>query len=432
MRRATVAGLAGSIIEFYDYVAYAFLVVFIGPLFFPADNPTLSVIASFGLLAVGYLARPAGALFFGTFGDRHGRRKALLVSIVAVGGATTVMGLLPTYAAIGVAAPILLLVTRLVQGFGSGGEQAGAATLVAESGDGRRHGFFQSFIASGANIGSALAPAVVGLCSVILGAETMTTWGWRVPLLISAVLTVFVVFLRWRVDETPDFTALEVKQQVASAPLRETFRSYWQRILALVTLMLIIVAPGAVLLSYMNVYLITVIGMPRTSVFWLSAIALTLGVIGNFLGGVLCDRFGARWVLVGALLAHAAVIYPVFRVIEAASADIVLVGLVYLVALICSNTASSPVFAIATRLFPVKYRLSGIGAGFSIAGALGGGLAPLASAALVGASGNIHAPAFLIIGFTVTGAVVAAILTSSANLQGREQRDADLERAASQ
>ncbi|WP_197040464.1 MFS transporter [Pseudonocardia halophobica] len=423
VRRASIAGLAGSMIEYYDFGSYAFLVVFIGPLFFPEDNSLISILATYGVFAVGYFARPLGALFFGGFGDRRGRRAALLVTVVGMGCATAAMGVLPTHDSIGVAAPILLVLLRLGQGFCAGGEQAGAATLIAESGGGRRHGLFQAFAPAGATLGSATAPAVVGLTTAVLGTDAMAAWGWRIPLLLSVVLTVVVLVLRLRVQESEDFTALAKTDRVARSPLRGTVKVHWRRILAVILLALAVNAPGAVLLNYMNVFLINTVQLPRTTVFWMSAVCIALGTSGYFLGGILTDRFGATRVVVGGLAAVAAVIYPMFLLVQGGR-PVGFIGVVYTVALICYSIATTPVYAIATRAFPTRFRYSGVAVGMNIGGALGAGLAPLAAASLVASTGSPQSPALLVVGVALLGVTVALAVSRSAALRGEQSSEA--------
>ncbi|MDN5915999.1 MAG: MFS transporter, partial [Pseudonocardia sp.] len=312
--RVAMAGLLGTFIEFYDYTLYAFLTVYLAPHFFPATSEVAGILATLGVFAVGYLARPLGALVLGRLGDRRGRRFALLVTITGMGVATTVMGLLPSYETIGVLAPILLVVTRLVQGFSAGGEVGGASTYVAESDGGRRRGRMQSFIPLGSGLGVALAPAVVGLTVALLGVETMADWGWRVPLLVSAVLAVLVLLYRTRIDDSDEFRALAAADAVRKSPVSTAVRRHWRMILAAAALNLVNTAILAVLVNYMNVYLLSTLEVPATTVFWLSAICLLIGVAGFPIGGWWVDRFGRRSTITVGYVGAIVLVFPLFFV----------------------------------------------------------------------------------------------------------------------
>lgn len=408
-RRAGIAGLAGSFLEWYDFATYSFLIVYMGPLFFPSENSASSVLASFGVFAVGYIARPFGGLFFGHFGDRHGRRSALLVTVVGMGGSTTVMGLLPTYAQVGVAAPILLVLVRMVQGFSTGGETSGAATLVAESNT-RRHGLRQAAVPSGASLGSAAAPAVVGATTAIVGHETMAAWGWRLPLVFSAVLTVALVIYRLKIDESREFTSLVREHNLAGGPLVDVLRLHWPRVVGVALLALATGVPQAILLSYMNVYLIRNSGLSASSVYWASAIAIALSIGGYFLGGHLVDRWGPGVALTTGLLGLAVCVYPAMAAMIG-NGSVLVVTVLYTVILVFTATATTPVWAVATRAFPTALRFSGVATGTNVGSTLGQGFGPVLATALASGTGLAQAPAILIVCMAVVGIVVGLVVT---------------------
>ena len=420
-RRAGIAGLAGSFLEYYDFASYAFLIVFMAPLFFPSDNPASPVLASFGVFAVGYAARPVGAFFFGSFGDRHGRRKALLVTVVGMGAATTVMGLIPTYASIGIAAPILLVLLRMVQGFSTGGESSGAATLVAESGD-RRHGLRQALVPSGCIAGSSAAPFVIAITTAIVGTEEMATWGWRIPLLFSAVLTTVILMYRLRIEESEPFSALARESRLTRSPISTMLRSHWRQIVGVLVIALVTGIPQAILVSYMNVYMINVAGLARTTVYFVSAICLLLSISGYFLGGYLVDRRGARTALFSGLGALAVLIYPVMTLMLEYDHP-ALIGLLYTLVLTATATATTPVWAIATHAFPTSMRYSGVAVSTNIGSTLGQGTGPLMATALVAGTGVAQSPAFLMASAALVGIVVGLIITRSPHLRAEAHPD---------
>src|SRR5262245_17010897 len=217
-RRAAAAGYFGTLVEYYDFTVYAFLVVIIGPLFFPAESAAGSVLSTLAVFAVGYVARPIGGILIGRLGDRRGRRGALLLTVFGMGLATFAMGLLPTFDQAGVLAPILLIVVRLLQGVSAGGEAIGAVTLAAESAWPGRRGLPRPLPPFGAGTGIALAPAVVGLVTALTSPEQLAAWGWRIPLLISLPMTLVCLWFRLRLEDSPEFRSLVDRAERVSSP----------------------------------------------------------------------------------------------------------------------------------------------------------------------------------------------------------------------
>jgi MHS family proline/betaine transporter-like MFS transporter len=415
-RRGVLAGLFGTIIEYYDFSVYGFLVVFMGPLFFPSDNPATGILATLGVYAAGYFARPLGGLFFGSLGDRRGRRFALLVTIVGMGVATTVMGLLPTYATIGALAPVLLVLARMVQGFSAGGEVTGSATFVAESDGGRNRGMLQGIMPLGASIGVAAAPAAVGLVAVIVGREAMADWGWRLPLLFSALMTVLVLVYRTRLEDSTEFQSLEEAGRVEKAPVRSAVRAHWRMILATVVLVLAIGMTSAVLVSYMSVYMLTVVKIPQGTVYWLSAVCLLLSSVGYFLGGWLTDHIGRRISLLVGWGGSAVLIFPVMYGMTAIGSNgawaLLGVGLLYTVALGLNYSSTPAVHVTFTQAFPTGVRYTAASIGYNVGVVLGGGLTPYLAAQLTASTGAPQAAGWLLVFGAIAGITTMIILTS--------------------
>jgi len=407
-RRAATAGFLGTFIEYYDFSVYGFLVVYLAPQFFPGGNPAASVLASLGVFAAGYFARPLGGIFFGSLGDRKGRRTALLATVVGMGASTTVMGVLPGYAQIGVAAPILLVLTRMLQGFSAGGEIVGSATFVAESSD-RRPGFFQSLTPLGSSLGVAAAPAAVGLATVAVGSAEMASWGWRLPLLFSAVLTGLVLLYRLRLEDSPEFAELAASGRVEGTPVRSALRAHWRRILAVSVLVLTITCSSAVLMTYMNIYLIKIVGLPPSHVYWLSAIVLTAGATGFLAGGPAVDRFGSRTALLFGFGGCAILIYPVMLFMSTAE-SLLIIGLLYAVAVFFSNFSIPSVYVTFTNAFPTRVRYTGAALGFNLGSIVGGGVTPYAAAQLTELTGEARSPAWIVAACAVLGMSVVTYL----------------------
>ena len=258
-RRAALAGMLGTVVENYDFVVYAFVLVYTAPVFFPGGDPTTAILTSLLVFGVGFVARPLGGIVFGRIGDRRGRRFTLLFTVGLMGFATVLIGVIPGYASIGVWAPVLLVVARLAQGLSAGGEVIGAATYVIESSTPGRRGLFSSATPLGAVLGTALAPAVVGLCTVVLGAGTMAAWGWRVPFLIALPLTIGCLLFRLRIEESPEFADLVRHEDRAVAPVKEAIRGYWRQVILAGVLALVILFAGYTFNAYLPIYMTTVV-----------------------------------------------------------------------------------------------------------------------------------------------------------------------------
>ena len=225
IRRVASASAIGTAAEYYDFYDYGTAaVLFFGHLFFPSHDPLISTLAAFATYAVGFLARPIGGIVFGHIGDKVGRKKALVATILIVGLGTFCIGLLPTYEKIGIWAPVLLIAIRLLQGFGVGGEQAGAVLMTAEYSQASRRGFFASWVQIGAPVGFLLPLALFAILNATLSADQMMDWGWRVPFLLSALLVIVGLFIRLRIDESPVFAAIRETKAAESRPLKEVIR----------------------------------------------------------------------------------------------------------------------------------------------------------------------------------------------------------------
>ncbi len=382
-----LASTFGTIVEWYDFFLYgtAAALVF-GRLFFPAADPLVSTLAAFSVYAVGYLARPLGGIVFGHFGDRVGRRSMLVVSMLMMGGGTFLVGLLPTYEQAGPLAPILLVLPRLVQAIGLGGEWGGAVLMVAETAPPARRGLFGSLVQLGNPIGRLVATGVFALASR-LPAGDFLGWGWRLPFLASAVLVVVGVVVRARLKETPAFEAMRRAKRLARAPVLEALTTYWRETLIAVGLKVTEVAWVGILTVFAVSYLTKQLGMSRD--FTLDAITLATFVeLATMpLAGWLSDKVGRRVIYIAGTLFGILFAFPLFPLLETRDPTIVLLTIVVGVSL-----GQGVIFALHAsfmpELFGTRVRYSGISLGFQIGAAIGGGLTPIIAAAVVGLSGG--------------------------------------------
>ncbi|MCX6489719.1 MAG: MFS transporter [Rhodococcus sp.] len=407
-RRAALAGGVGTLIEYYDFAVYGFLAVVIAPLFFPSTSPGVSILATLAVFGVAYVARPLGGIFFGRLGDRKGRRQALVVTVVCMGIACGVLGMLPTHSSVGVLAPILLVIIRLAQGFSAGGEIGGAATYIAESAPPNRRGFFGSFTPVGSTLGFAVAAAVVGVVALITTDDQMSSWGWRIPFLLALPLAFVCLRVRLKLEDSPEFEEMAAKNEVAKSPLSDVVKKQPWSVLHVVGIAIAMNGSGYIGLTYFSVYLINDLGFSKDSVYWTSAIAIALACATFPLSGMLTDRFGRKPVLLSGYVAYVVIALPVFMILGATS-SIIVVGCVYFVYMVLNGVVQVPAFPLFTELFPRAVRYTGVSLGFNIGTIAAGGTAPYVAAQLVESTGNAMSPAYWVMGVCVIG--VLTVLT---------------------
>nr|WSY56998.1 MHS family MFS transporter [Streptomyces sp. NBC_00886] len=430
LKRIVAASLIGTTIEWYDFFLYgsAAALVF-NKLFFPGSDPLVGTLLSFLTYAVGFAARPLGALVFGHYGDRLGRKRLLVLSLVLMGGATFAIGLLPTHATVGAAAPVLLTALRLVQGFALGGEWGGAVLLVSEHGDARRRGFWASWPQTGAPAGQLLATGVLSLLTAVLSDEAFGSWGWRVPFLLSGVLVGVGLWIRLSVDESPVFQEA-LAQSEARKTARTAARSAQAEQLPLVSVLRhhwrdVLVAMGArmaenisyyVITAFILVYATTAAGVSRQTALnsVLIASAVHFAVIPAW--GALSDRIGRRPVY---LLGAAGVglwMFPFFALID--TGDFGNLVLAVTVGLVLHGAMYAPQAAFFSEMFATRMRYSGASIGAQFASVAAGAPAPLIATALL-ADYDSSTPIALYV-------IAAVVLTLIAVGAARETRHRDL------
>ncbi|MFT4398278.1 MFS transporter [Gordonia lacunae] len=400
-RRAVIAAGVGTVVEYYDLTVYAYLAVVVSPLFFPSDDPTASLLSSLAVFASAYLMRPIGGIFFGRLGDRFGRKRALLVSVILMGVGTTLMALLPTYAAVGVLAPILLVIARLLQGFSAGGELGGALTYVYEVVGPKRRGLGGSIVALGSNSGFALAAIVVATTSALTSEAQMDSWGWRIPFVAGLPLLVLCLWLRTRIEDSPEFTKTAERRELPKAPLRELLRSQPVQVLQVLGLGIAQNATGYMVLTYIGIHLVREGGYSQTAVTWTAAGVIVFVASCMPIAGLLVDRFGSRPVLIAGLLTAATLAYPAMALMT--GHGLAVAALAFAVFALCTpliQVATAPLFP---SLFDTKVRLTGVALGFNLSTVLAGGTAAYIATWLIDRTGNSLAPAYFLIGASAIG-----------------------------
>ncbi|MEW2400776.1 MFS transporter [Streptomyces sp. NPDC046862] len=424
LKRIVAASLIGTTIEWYDFFLYgsAAALVF-NKLFFPDSDPLVGTLLSFLTYAVGFAARPLGALVFGHYGDRIGRKKLLVLSLLLMGGATCAIGLLPTHATIGTAAPVLLTVLRLVQGFALGGEWGGAVLLVSEHGDARRRGFWASWPQTGAPAGQLLATGVLSLLTALLSDAAFTSWGWRVPFLLSGVLVIVGLWIRLSVDESPVFQQARAQAEARKTdaapeklPLVAVLRYHWRDVLVAMGARMAENISYYVITAFILVYATTAAGVSKQTALNAVLIASAVHFAVIPLWGALSDRVGRRPVY---LLGAAGVglwMFPFFSLIDTGGFGNLIVAVT--VGLVLHGAMYAPQAAFFSEMFATRMRYSGASIGAQFASVAAGAPAPLVATALLSDYGDSTPIALYVI--------AAVVLTLIAVGAAKETRHRDL------
>ncbi|AVL98188.1 MFS transporter [Microbacterium sp. str. 'China'] len=388
-RRAIAAAYFGTLIEWYDYALYgAAAGLVIGPLFFPDVIPASASMLAFATFAVGFVVRPLGGLLISHLGDRVGRKPAMILTIVLMGIATVGIGVLPTAEAIGLAAPILLILFRFIQGFGAGAELAGALTLVAEYAPEPRRGRVIGLVTSGAPGGAFLATLAFTFASMLPG-DVLLGWAWRIPFLVSAVLFVLALWIRRRLEETPEYrdAVANAEHAATKVPLAELFRRSPRELILGFFSVCGHNVTNYVLSAFALSYLTLTVGMPRVEALIAVLVSSLLTAFAPVLGGVAVDRFGAKRVVVFGSVAGIVLTYPVFLSLQSGDPVLAALGMTALgVVAVGATAASTGTFL--TNLFPTRYRFTGVATARELNGALVAGPTPLIATALVAAAGG--------------------------------------------
>jgi MFS family permease len=391
-----VASSAGTMIEWYDFYLYGTLAVFFSTLFYPPGNPTVAFLASLATFGAGFAVRPFGAIVFGRVGDLVGRKYAFLVTLTIMGGATTAVGLLPTYEQIGIAAPVILVLLRLLQGLALGGEYGGAATYVAEHAPDDKRGYYTSYIQTTATLGFFLALAVVLATRLTVGDEVFKQWGWRVPFLVSAFLLAVSFYVRLRLRESPLFSKLKEAGKTSKAPIKESFGS--RRNWKLILLALFGATAGQAVVWYTGqfyalYFLQTALKVDYVTAYIIIAVALFLGTPFFIVFGKLSDRIGRKKIMMAGCLLAAITYVPIYMGMHKFANPInpFMLTVFVLIQVIYVTMVYGPIAAFLVELFPAKIRYTSMSLPYHLGNGEFGGFTPLIASSIVAATGNIYA-----------------------------------------
>jgi MFS family permease len=406
IRKIIFASGLGTMIEWYDFYIFGSLAVIMSELMFPQGNPTWALIKTWALFATGFIVRPFGALVFGRVGDLIGRKYAFMVTLTIMGLSTFLIGLLPTYATIGVLAPAILLVLRLLQGLALGGEYGGAAVYVAEHVPDDRRGFYTSFIQITATLGLFVSLGVVLGVKRMMSDEAFRTWGWRVPFLLSIILVAMSLYIRMRMSESPLFSSLKSQGKTSTAPLRDSFAN-WKN-LRIVLLVLFGATAGQGIVWYTGQFYalsflqsVMKIDIVKSSI--IVAVALLLGMPFFTVFGALSDRIGRLKIMMAGNLIAALTYLPIYKAMSHYGADpknpnMVMLTLLVFIQVIYVTMVYGPIAAFLIEAFPAKIRYTSFSLPYHIGNGWFGGTLPLIAGLLVAETGNIHAGLYWVIG----------------------------------
>ncbi|HEX8408595.1 MAG TPA: MFS transporter [Thermoanaerobaculia bacterium] len=390
------ASAAGTMIEWYDFYIFGSLFAVMSGLFFPKENPTAGVLLTLATFATGFAVRPFGAIVFGRVGDLVGRKYAFLITLLIMGGATFVIGLLPTYEQVGMLAPILLVILRLLQGLALGGEYGGAAVYVAEHVPDKRRGFYTSFIQTTATLGLFVSLGVILIVRTSMSELDFKTWGWRIPYLMSILLVGMSLYIRLKLRESPLFTQLKDAGKTSKTPLRDSLgnRANWRVIL----LVLFGAAAGQAVVWYTGqfyalIFLQTVLKVDFVKANIIVAVALALGTPFFIVFGALSDRIGRKKVMMAGNLIAALSYYPIYQGMKAASEPLqpVLMTLLIFIQVIFVTMVYGPIAAFLVEAFPAKIRYTSLSLPYHLGNGWFGGFTPLIATALTTRTGHIYA-----------------------------------------
>lgn len=388
-RRAMWSSYLGSAIEYYDFLLYGIAATLVFPKIFFALDPKVATLASFATLAVGYVARPAGAIMFGHWGDRIGRKKMLMITLYMMGLASFAMGLLPTYHTIGMAAPMALIVLRLVQGFAVGGEWAGATLLSMEHAGKKSRGFAASIVGSGAPSGAVMATLAL-MPFAAMEQEQFLSWGWRVPFLLSAILVIIAAYLRSSVEETPDFLAMmeaRKAQPKRDIPLFVVFRRYPRTLVNGVIGSLACLAMTTLTATFMINYAINVGGHAQSTALGMLTVVNVIHIFAIPSFAILSDRIGRKPVMLAGAIAGMVLIFPIFHLISSGSKLALFAGLA-LANPVIHALMGGPLSAWLGEKFAADIRYSGMAVTFQVSSTISAGFAPLVATWLLMRSGG--------------------------------------------
>lgn len=407
LNRVAWAASIGNFVEWFDSSAYAVMAVTISALFFPSGDPVAALLATWLIFAGGFVARPIGAAFFGRYGDLIGRNRMLALCVLMMSAATFVIGILPTYATIGIWAPIFLFILRAVQGFTTGGEYTGSSSFIVEYAPEGKRAFYASVIPLTVGLASVAGAGLGILITSTLSEADVASWGWRIPFWIAAPLGLIGLFIRAHVDDTPVFRALEHQERTVSHPLREAIRLCKRQIFTLFGYSVTNAVGYYLMSSYMIAYMSSSLGYTSSEAMFANVIAMLAYCVACPFAARLSDRFGRKAMLLAACIGFVVITIPAFAIMPLGLGFACLGGAMLAILVAIIGTSNVPALV---EMFPPAVRSSSSAMGYSLAYVLFGGTAPFVATWLVSTMGTSLAPGFYLMGLAVLSALVVIFL----------------------
>lgn len=408
LKKVITASAVGNFIEWYDFAVYGYLATILAVKFFPGSNPTSALLETFAVFAVAFALRPLGGVFFGRLGDKIGRKRTLVLTILLISGSTAFIGLLPDYATLGVWAPLLLVLARCVQGFSAGGEYAGACAYVIEHAPREKKATYASFVPVSTFWSFAFAAGFTFVLAQAIGPELMNSWGWRIPFLLALPLGLFGFYLRNKLEETPLFQSIEEEKEVEAAPLRETIRTHWRMILTLAGFIAATALSFYTFTTYMSTFMQVAGKLSRPEALLSSCICLVLaGLLCPFMGR-LSDRIGRRNTTRAACVILIVAVFPAFMLAGTGNLGLSVLGQFLLgIGAVMTGIVTA---VLMSELFPTKVRYTASAATYNLAYTIFGGTAPFIATWLIATTGNNLSPAFYLVGICLMALIACSRL----------------------
>ncbi|MDI3387516.1 MFS transporter [Streptomyces sp. B-S-A8] len=426
LRKVALSSLLGTVIEYYDFLLYGTMAALVlGPLFFPESNPTVGMIASFGTLAAGYVARPVGGIVFGHFGDRTGRKTMLVLTMVLMGAASFLIGVLPTYDSIGIAAPVLLVLLRVVQGIAIGGEWGGATLMVVEHADPGRRGLWNGVMQMGSPIGFLMSTLAV-TATTFLPREQFMSWGWRLPFLFSALLLAIGLYVRISVSESPLFRqAVDAQRERSAARPRPPLVQVLRRPRVLLLACAVGIGPFALtgLISIFMLTYATGIGYATSDVMNGLIAASLMGLVTIPLFSALSDRIGRRTVVVGGAVGVVLCAFPMFALVDTGKPALLIVGM--LLGQLVQSAMYAPLGPLLSEMFGTEVRYTGASMGYQLAALIGSGFTPLIAGGLLSGPEGMRSGPLSVLA-VVCGLVSLLAIRRIAETRGKDLAELDV------
>lgn len=408
MRRVLSSAAIGQFVEWYDFVIYAYSAGIIATLFFPNSDPTAALLSTFAVYAVGFIMRPLGGFLFGSLGDRLGRRKILSFVILLMGAATVAIGLLPTYAQVGILAPILLVICRLVQGLSAAGETIGSNSFVAEHAPANRRGLYVAFTWSFAVVPPIVGALLILLLTNLLTADDYASWGWRIPFLVGGPLALVGLYIRNKLDESPAFKATQAAKRVAASPIIEALRTQKRDMAYSFALATFSALGFYTFVGYFVSYLTNTVGLSSNSALISNSIGLVIACLAMIGSGGISDRFGRKPVLIVGVVLSGLACIPAFMIASQGTLASAIIGQGMLA--ISNGLFWGPIGIVIMELFPTRTRFSASAISYNLAYTIFGGTAPFVGTWLVMQTGNKISPAFYMAAVSVVVFFIVLII----------------------